>query len=43
VREAESMFKSRPRKYGIFYIMFNNLNVPSQSTLGHYWFFTDAA
>src|SRR5260370_20390858 len=33
VREAES----RPRKYGIFYIMFNSLNPSPRSTLGHYW------
>jgi hypothetical protein len=36
VREGEPMFKSRPRKYGIFCIMFNNLNASSHSTLGHY-------
>ena len=33
------MFKSRPRKYGTFRNMFNNLNEPSRSTLGHYWLF----
>jgi hypothetical protein len=31
------MFKSRPRKYRAFCIMFNNLNASSPSTLGHYW------
>jgi hypothetical protein len=30
------MFKSRPRKYVVFCIMFNNLNPSSHSTLGHY-------
>lgn len=29
------MFKSRPRKYGGFCIMFNYLNTSSPSTLGH--------
>jgi hypothetical protein len=33
VREGESMFKSRPRKYGAFCIIFNNLNASSRSTL----------
>ncbi len=36
VREGESMFKSRPRKYRTFCIMFNNLTASSRSTLGHY-------
>jgi hypothetical protein len=36
VREGESMFKSRHRKYATFRNMFNNLNEPSRSTLGHY-------
>jgi hypothetical protein len=36
VREAESMFKSRPRKKDGFCIMFKDLNPTYPSTLGHY-------
>jgi hypothetical protein len=36
VREAESMLKSKPRRYGHFFMTFNNLDELRCSTLGHY-------
>lgn len=39
VHEGASMFNSRPRKYDILCIMFNNLSASSRSTLGHYCVF----
>jgi hypothetical protein len=35
-REVELTFKSRPRRYGLSAIMFNNLNASPRSTLEHY-------
>jgi hypothetical protein len=36
VREGQSTFKSRPRKYAAFFNMFKSLNPSFASTLGHY-------